>query len=142
MWEDQGRKLQRWARSNLQHERLRRWWCKKYNLPPTDPRYLAYTREQLFVEFLEDKYEADPAASFEETDAHVQFVTGDPVIDQLERDLAEGKEIDLDKAFSLPPQPAAEQPPEPEEFDDDYTAEPAPRSRGARAFRGPPKVTF
>lgn len=45
------------ASDNIKSDFLRRWWTKKYNLPPTDKRLHAYTIEALTVEFLEDAIE-------------------------------------------------------------------------------------
>jgi len=41
------------ATENLKKDFLRRWWCNSYNLPPTDKRLLAYTREELMIEYME-----------------------------------------------------------------------------------------
>ena len=83
------------ARDRLKTDFLRRWWCKKYVAPPTDPRYLAYTPEELWVEYLEDIYERNPAA-LREFDVQEDTVlqTGDKEIDEIERRLAEGEDPD------------------------------------------------
>lgn len=76
--------------------RLRRWWCRKYNLPPTHEAFLAYTEEELLVEFYEDYYEEHKAEALEvgAVEGDVQFVTGDPEIDALEKRMAEGSITD------------------------------------------------
>ena len=69
---------------------LRKWWTQKYHLPPTHEAFLAYTQEEMWVEFYEDYYENNPAAALEEfEDDDVQFVTGrDKEFDELEERLA------------------------------------------------------
>lgn len=51
--------LFRIACDNLKRDHLRRWWCKLYNRPPTDPLLLAYTLEELTVEHLEYALDQD-----------------------------------------------------------------------------------
>ncbi len=72
---------------------MRRWWCKKYTLPPTSPLFLAYTAEELWIEYFEDYYEKHPTTDIDESDItpddRVQLVTGDPGIDKVEAMLAE-----------------------------------------------------
>lgn len=73
---------------------LRHWWVKKYQIPPTADEYLRYTPEELWVEFFEDYYRANPVESTavgEENGEDVQFETGDPVIDEMERKMAAGE---------------------------------------------------
>lgn len=41
------------ARDNLTKDAARRWWCNRYNLPPTDPRLGAYTDVELLIEWAE-----------------------------------------------------------------------------------------
>lgn len=36
------------------------WFRKKYNLPPTDPRYLDLSREAILTEYWAYRYEAEP----------------------------------------------------------------------------------
>lgn len=74
---------------------LRRWWVKKYQMPPTSQEFGAYTHEQLWVEFFEDVYERNPNATLATLDENgdvvddVQYTnTGDPEIDQLEAMMA------------------------------------------------------
>lgn len=71
---------------------LRRWWVKKYKLPPTSAEFLAYTNEELWVEFYEDYYEAHPQEALDDLTEHdnVQFVTGDAEFDALESRIVEG----------------------------------------------------
>lgn len=91
--------LRRLALEQLQSDWLRRWWCKKYSAPPTDYRYLAYTQEQLVVEYLEDKYEESPSAFYEKDpdgetllqDERVSVPTGDADVDEVSRLIASGK---------------------------------------------------
>ena len=65
---------------------------KKYKLPPTSAEYLAYTPEELWVEFYEDYYETHPNEALDDVaeNDNVQFVTGDPEFDALERRIVEG----------------------------------------------------
>jgi len=69
---------------------LQRWWSKKYRLPPNSKEFKNYTEEELWVEFYEDYYAAEPnkgSLDLEEGE-NVQFVTGDPEIDELEKRIA------------------------------------------------------
>lgn len=72
---------------------LRRWWTKKYQLPPTSDEYLRYTEDELWVEFYEDFYYDNPASEIEALDGAetVQFITGDPELDELEKQIANGE---------------------------------------------------
>ncbi len=83
---------------------LRRWWVRKYALPPTSAEYLAYTVEELLVEFFEDYFERHPDQQIRrevhERSGHAYFVTGDPLVDRWERELAEGREPDLDEGLT------------------------------------------
>lgn len=87
-------------------QQLRRWWTRKYQAPPTDPRYLAYTPEDLLLEFFEDYYADHPERRVErrthEATGAQYAVTGDPLIDKWEREIAEGREPDLDEG--VPPE--------------------------------------
>ena len=70
---------------------MRRWWTKKYKLPPTDPTYLDYTIEELWLEYFEDLYEAEPNFQLEEEREDVVFSgTGDAAFDKVEALLAAG----------------------------------------------------
>ena len=99
---------------------------------------LAYTLEELMIEYLEDAIDADPNQRFAPealADGSVIPSTGDPVIDQWERDLAEGRTPDFGKGLDLETRAKMErimlgkkaapvQEPEElpdEEFHDDYT---------------------
>jgi hypothetical protein len=84
------------ARDNLTRDSLRRWWCKKYQLPPTSDEYLRYTLEQMFIEYWEDYYEQHPHEVLES--GNVRFVTEDPTINAWEEQLAKGEEPDLSAA--------------------------------------------
>ncbi len=83
---------------------LRRWWVEKYRLPPTSAEYLAYTAEDLLVEFFEDHFAAHPEQELRrkvhERSGQPYYVTGDPLIDKWEREIAEGNEPDLDEALT------------------------------------------
>lgn len=107
---------------------------KKYKLPPTDERYLAYTWEELLLEFFEDLYENDRKqfASFQRPDENEEAVlTGDPVIDELERRLAAGEDIGMEDLEVLEQavdtEPQLERIEEADEWDDDYSDLSAPR---------------
>ena len=71
---------------------LRRWWCKKYSLPPTSDEFSRYTFLDLWLEFYEDYLEEnkDEAAKTMTKSGDVQFVTGDTQVDKLEELIAEG----------------------------------------------------
>lgn len=105
---------------------MRRWWCKKYQLPPTSPLYLAYTREQLFIEFMEDIYENPPPGGVPlDLGDHLVFKTGDPVVDKWEEQYARGEMPDLDAL--LTPEETAKLEAEAREhdgggFEDNYAA--------------------
>lgn len=62
---------------------------------------LELTEEELMIEFLEDVIEVDPQEEFGREE-NVAFVTGDPVIDQWERELAEGKIPDFTAGLEDP----------------------------------------
>lgn len=91
---------------------LKRWWVKKYGLPPTHEAYLAYTLDELWAEFYEDYYLNDPNAAIEEfEDEDIQFVTGDTEYDELERRLAEGDISDDELNAILDGWTAGDEPP-------------------------------
>ena len=83
---------------------LRRWWVGKYSLPPTSKAYLRYTAEEMLVEFFEDYFESHPERQLrrelhEETG--VQYVvTGDPIVDCWEREIAAGREPDFNEGLT------------------------------------------
>ena len=99
---------------------LRRWWTRKYSLPATSDEYLRYTPEELLVEFFEDYFEAHPDRQVRqethEGTGQRYFVTGDPVIDRWEREIAEGREPYYDAGVDLAER-AAEQPAVPDEVE-------------------------
>jgi hypothetical protein len=56
---------------------------------------LAYTQEDLWVEYLEDMYDKNPAALRDlDIEEDVVLQTGDPEIDDIERRLAAGEDPD------------------------------------------------
>jgi hypothetical protein len=97
----------------MQTRFLVRWWSKKYNLPPTDPRYLAYTQEDLLLEFYEDVYEKKPSFTVDgdddvgDADEDIEFESsGDALMDEIARREARGEDTsDLLDAVD-PPKPA------------------------------------
>lgn len=94
------RELRQEAKHRLHTNFVRRWWCKKYNLPSTDPRFQDYTPEDLLIEFYEDMYERKPNLQLpgdEEAALATEPVfeeTGDPLIDEIEKRLAKGENVD------------------------------------------------
>ena len=87
------------AQANLESSEgfLRRWICNKYNMPPTDPRYLAYTYEQAYTEFLEDAIEDEriplgptgkPVTKVRTNGTEI-YRTGDPMFDAFEQEWAD-----------------------------------------------------
>lgn len=133
--------LRREALSRLQSDWLRRWWCKKYCAPQTDPRYLAYTQEQLVIEYLEDKYEENSTCFFEKDpdgetllqDERVSAPTGDEDVDEVSRLIASGKtaeeimddwekQTELASAATAKSKPVTAPPVAVESIDDDYTS--------------------
>ena len=74
-----------------------RYLMKKYNLPKTDPRLLAYTPEDAILEYLEDAIENDkiPTGSDGKPMRKIMYrgteiyKTGDPMFDAFEREWAE-----------------------------------------------------
>lgn len=55
----------------------------------------------MLTEYFEDYYDANPLEAYRNKDGIVQFTdTGDPLFDQWNKDVAEGKEPDLWSAFS------------------------------------------
>lgn len=95
---------------------------------------MAYTPEELWVEYYEDCYAKKPAemALFDIEDdglaEDVVFETGDPVIDEIERRLAAGEDPEevvklLDRPKDAVVAAAEEAAAAAEEFSDDYTSE-------------------
>lgn len=78
---------------------LKRWWSKKYNLPwRTSPLFKNYTKEELILEFFEDLAADQPEELAKikvesQKKSNVRFITGDPVIDNIEEMIAKGEEI-------------------------------------------------
>jgi hypothetical protein len=99
----------------LKTQFVRRWWCKKYNLPPTDARYLAYTAEDLLLELYEDLHEKNPAFRVEgELDEAPELEpTGDDLADEIERRLDRGEDVEdlLDLMEGQKPPPKTKAPP-------------------------------
>lgn len=84
-------------------------------MPPTDPRYLAYTQEQLWVELIEDLLEKDPskvAKLFGDRKSAVQYVTGNADVDAVEAASARGDFTEVERLLESwggqPAQPASE----------------------------------
>jgi hypothetical protein len=76
----------------------------KYRLPPTSAEYLAYTAEDLLVEFFEDYFAEHPEQELRrevhEASGQPYYVTGDALIDKWEREVAEGRAPDFDEALT------------------------------------------
>lgn len=117
------------AESNLKTDSLRRYLCKKYQMPPTDPRYLAYTPEQAWAELLEDLIEKDPAKVtklFGEKKEAVQYVTGNTEIDAVEAANARGDFDEVARLLDSWGKPGEEAPAakiEEDVFADSYTGD-------------------
>ena len=73
------------------------WWTKKYRKSPKSDEFNSYTLWELFVEFFEDYYEREPQEAHESGAPHI---TGDPVIDKWERELAQGLVPDLSEGLA------------------------------------------
>lgn len=87
--------LVRIAAENTKRDALRRWWCRKYNLPTSDPRLLALTEEELYIEFYEDQIESgdlhvgadgDPYRTVHLGHGVSYLVTGNAEIDKIEEE--------------------------------------------------------
>lgn len=92
------------ADRNIKRDYLRRWWCKKYSLPPNDYRFLSYSLESLLIEFLEDAID-DEIIDPENIEAMSNvrrrmyrgteiYETGSKIFDAEERRWAEQKSLD------------------------------------------------
>lgn len=106
------RGLREIAASNLKIDYVRRYVCKKYMMPPTDPRYLAMTPEQLWLEYLEDALETDADKLNRMLDPNysetvVQHVTGVEDIDAVEAANARGDTAEVERLLADWEQPAA-----------------------------------
>ena len=71
---------------------LRIWWTKKYQRSPQSDEFLGYTLFELVTEFFEDYFAQNPDERFKYNE---RFETGDPIIDNWEKELAAGKIPDL-----------------------------------------------
>lgn len=107
---------------------LKRWWVGKYKLPPTHPLFEGQSMAALTLEMFEDLYvrreeikrdlkdvssakerlelmdalqKLDEALGErdEATDPNGPMVTGDPLVDRWERELAAGRMPDLDEGL-------------------------------------------
>ena len=100
--------IKKQARDNLDRdvERLRISWTNRYNRPRHD-RYEDYTMEEILLETWEQHYFENPnslelkgiSKKVNPRTKYSYYVTGDPVIDGLEQEFAEGRTPDLEKAF-------------------------------------------
>lgn len=84
----------------MQREQLQWWWCRQYNRPLKDPLLQEYTLEELQIEYFMFRIDEDPMWAFPRNSMENAFVlTGDPLLDSWEKQLAEGKnpkDIDFD----------------------------------------------
>jgi hypothetical protein len=96
---------------------IRRWWIDKYKRPSNDPLYQARSIPEWQTEFYEDLYarrdglkaalesgDTDQGKTLQALNKLESILnqdekggSGDPLIDEWERDLAEGRIPDLDK---------------------------------------------
>lgn len=80
---------------------LRRWWEDKYRLPWTHETCQDYTYIELLTLFWEDYYHKYPVEAKRISDGkEVKFVTGDPLIDKWEEEIAKGLDPDLTEGLS------------------------------------------
>ena len=88
---------------------LRAWFRRKYNLPPTDPRFLAMTDEEIMLEYememIEqgEKLKTCPKC---EIDTHRpqcpecgMTITGDQLADEIMERMEAGEDLDLTAIF-------------------------------------------
>jgi len=102
----EGVKLQ--ARKNLEDfwERSRIEWCSRFKIPKYD-KFEKYSREELLCELYEQFYLDNPdnlelKGVHKKVDAETglsYYVTGDAVIDEMERTFAKGVVPDMDDVF-------------------------------------------
>jgi hypothetical protein len=109
------------ARRELQRgvATAKKWWVKKYQAPPKP--FHKYTMTELLIEMYTDLYQqrdevqreletrrGDKADLYEhlavidqalQDETEPQRYSSDPLIDKWERELAEGKEIDLEEQW-------------------------------------------
>lgn len=81
---------------------LRRWWTEKYRLPITSDAWLDSSFSDLIVEFFEDAFDKDDVSRHTHVDEHgrAYLQIGDPYYDKWERDLAEGRPVNLWESFT------------------------------------------
>ena len=97
-WSNDLELLRKVAAAKLVAEPLQWWWCKHYNRPLLDPLLQQYTIEELQIENLMFRIEEDPQQAYPQGDmGSIQFRTGDPLIDNWEKLLAEGKQVNFDE---------------------------------------------
>lgn len=109
-------RLKRRAKENLENgvAALKRWWSKKYELPPNHPLFLEQSMANLQQERFEDLYTRRQEIEMEmergegDHEEHLKHLSliakalgeaayvHDPLVDQWERELLEGKIPDLD----------------------------------------------
>jgi hypothetical protein len=53
------------------------WWRQRYNLPPTDPRYLDATPEQMLLDYYTVMAENGESESYEDDDFNLDAVLGE-----------------------------------------------------------------
>jgi len=81
------------AAAKLQADQLQWWWCNHYRRPLKDPLLQEYTLEELQIEHFMYLIDEDPQQAYPRGDmGNIQFRTGDPIIDEWEKQLAEGKD--------------------------------------------------
>lgn len=122
-------RLKRKAEKNVESGRtlLERWWSEKYKLPANHELFRERTEASLTIEWFEDLYvrraeinaelkEAPPERKIQlmeqltavdrvlsdapKTDLNAPFVTGDPLVDKWEQELAEGGMPDLSEGLN------------------------------------------
>jgi len=85
------------AKKSLKDDHLIRYFCDKYNIPPTDKRIHLYTYEEMIIEYLADAVEQDrielgvggkPVKKIMHHGVEIPQ-TGSAVFDKLEREWAE-----------------------------------------------------
>jgi hypothetical protein len=93
------------AKKSLEDDHLIRYFCKKYNTPPTDDRLQSYTYEEMIIEYLADAIEEDrielgvggkPVKKIMHHGVEIQQ-TGSAMFDKLEREWAE-QEVESKKS--------------------------------------------
>ena len=73
---------------------LRIWWTKKYQKSKNSPEYKAYSLFELLTEFFEDFY-TDNKSALRELELPISGLTGDPMVDKWEKEIAQGLVPDL-----------------------------------------------